>query len=135
MTPFEDVGKLKQTFDTITLFGNNFGLFGNCDKAHIMLGILNKITGKDAIILAESVDPLQTDLTDHLEYQKENRKKGKLPGQLKIRIRYRKFATPWFEYLIVSRSEMKNILIGTGWHISRFMEGEGPLYIAALMKD
>ncbi len=135
LTPFEEVGKLEHSFDTVVMFGNNFGLFGNRKKAGKMLGILNGITGNDALILAESVDPLRTDLTDHLEYQKDNRDKGKMPGQLKIRVRYRKFATPWFEYLIVSQSEMKDILKGTGWHVSEFVEGNGPLYVAAIMKD
>lgn len=73
--PFEDVEILQEEFDTITMFGNNFGLFGNEDKAKKMLGILHDITSEKAVIIAESVDPLQTDLSDHMDYQRENRKK------------------------------------------------------------
>ncbi len=135
LKPFEEIGTLNRKFDTITFFGNNFGLFGNRTKALEMLEILARITSDNAVILAESVDPLRTDLTDHLEYQKENRSKGKLPGQLTIRVRYRKYITPWFEYLIVSRDEMEGILKGSRWHVSRFIDGKGPLYVAVLVKD
>lgn len=132
---FEEVDTLNEIFDTITMFGNNFGLFGNFENARKMLKVLHSITSERATILAESVDPLQTDLSDHLEYQKWNRERGKLPGQLKIRVLYRKHRTPWFEYLIVSQSEMNSILKGTGWHVSRFITGKGPLYIAIIEKD
>lgn len=132
---FEEVGNLNEVFDTVTMFGNNFGLFGNREKAREMLGILHKITSEKAVILAESVDPLQTDLSDHIEYQKKNRSGGKLPGQLKIRVLYRKFKTPWFEYLIVTQNEMKDIMKGTGWSISQFITGKGPLYIAVIEKS
>lgn len=133
--PVEDISPELGSFDTVVMFGNNFGLMGNPDRAMRLLGILGKMTSEDSAILAESLDPLQTDLTDHLEYQNANRAKGKLPGQLTIRVRHRKFLTPWFEYLIVSKREMKALLKGSGWHISKFIEGKGPLYIAILKKD
>ena len=132
---FEDIGTLGRVFDTVTMFGNNFGLFGNMEKARKMLRTLHEITSSNGTILAESVDPLQTDLSDHLEYQRLNRSRGKMPGQLKIRVLYRKFKTPWFEYLIVTQNEMKEILNGTGWRISRFITGKGPLYMAVIEKD
>ncbi len=132
---FEDVGTLPGAFDTVVMFGNNFGLFGNIAKARRMLGILHEKTSGNALILAESVDPLQTDLTDHIEYQKQNRSMGKMPGQLRIRVLYRKFRTPWFEYLIVTQNEMRDILKGTGWTASQFINGKGPLYMAVIEKD
>lgn len=133
--PFEDISRLKVKFGTVTMFGNNFGLFGNPQKAKKMLKILQEITSEDAVILAESVDPLQTDLSDHLDYQKKNREKGKLPGQLTIRVLYRKYRTPWFEYLIVTQNEMREILKGSGWHVTRFISGRGPLYLAVMEKE
>lgn len=132
---FEEIGTLNEVFDTMTMFGNNFGLFGNRDKAKKMLRVLHEMTSENAVILAESVDPLQTDLSDHIEYQKWNRSRGKLPGQLKIRVLYRKYKTPWFEYLIVTQNEMKEIMKGTGWKISQFITGKGPLYMAVIEKS
>jgi len=58
-----------------------------------------------------------------------------MPGQLRIRIRYRSYATPWFDYLLVSKLEMKEILQGTGWKVGRFIESKkSPAYIAILKK-
>ncbi len=51
-----------------------------------------------------------------------------------MRLRYRTYATPWFDYLLVSRNQMKKILQGTGWRISRFISGAGPAYVAIIEK-
>jgi len=60
--------------------------------------------------------------------------RGKMPGDLTIRVRYKKYATPWFEYLIVSKKEMKRILEGTGWRIKRFVDSKGSVYIGIIGK-
>ena len=75
-----------------------------------------------------------TDVPEHLEYQRENRKKGRMSGQIRLRIRYRKYATPWIDYLFVSVDEMKEILDGTGWKMSRIYDSNGPQYIAITEK-
>lgn len=70
---------------------------------------------------------------DHLAYQKENRAKGRMSGQLRIRVRYRKYVGKWFDYLIVSPRE---IVSGTGWKVSRIMKSRSaPLYIGVITKD
>ena len=43
-------------------------------------------------------------------------------------------ATPWFDYLFVSPDEMKHILTGTGWKVTRFIEGGRPSYVAVIEK-
>jgi SAM-dependent methyltransferase len=122
-------------FDTLIMFGNNFGLFGNPSRAKWLLRRFYRMTSRNARILAESIDPHRTNDPAHLEYQKFNRSKGKMPGQLKIRVRYRKYATPWFEYLLVSKQEMRNILKGTGWRLTRTFDSKGPAYIALIEKE
>ncbi len=52
-----------------------------------------------------------------------------------MRLRYRTFATPWFDYLLVSKNQMKKILQGTGWKISRFIRGSSPAYVAIIEKE
>jgi hypothetical protein len=56
-------------------------------------------------------------------------------GQLRIRIRYRDHATPWFDYLFASRDELEELLDGTGWRLVRTIEDEPPLYVAVIEKD
>ena len=38
-----------------------------------------------------------------------------MAGQRTIRIRFRSFASNWFDYLGVSKDEMEDILDNTGW--------------------
>jgi len=128
------VGPTLGTFGTVLMLGNNFGLFGNRERARRLLARLHAITDPDARILAESLDPHETDNPAHRAYHRANRRRGRLPGQVRIRVRYRRYATPWFDYLLVSRDEMRAILRGTGWTATRFLPPRGPLYVALITK-
>jgi len=133
--PISEIGKFKpDSFATVIMLGNNFGLFGSLRKAKLLLNKLDKITSCGAIIIAESNDPYKTDNPFHLEYQKANRRKGRMSGQLRIRIRYMKYAGNWFDYLIVSKEEMKKLLEGTKWKIKRFIDSSNSPYIAIIKK-
>ena len=72
--------------------------------------------------MAETRDIYQTEDPAHLAYHERNRRRGRLPGQIRIRVRYRELATPWFDYLMVSPDELEDILSGTGWQLSRAIE-------------
>jgi SAM-dependent methyltransferase len=123
------------SFDTILMLGNNFGLFGSPEKAKVLLKKLYEITSSDARIIAESRDPYKTDNPAHLEYHEFNRRRGRMPGQLRIRVRFEKYVTDWFDYLIVSKEEMKAMLEGTGWRIRNFIDSGGAAYIAIIQKQ
>jgi len=129
----EITGDLGQ-IDTIIMMGNNFGLFENFTKAKRLLRKFHRITTEDARIIAETRNPYDTDIHEHLEYHERNRKKGRMGGQLKLRIIYKKFRTPWFNYLLVSKEEMKDILKDTGWTLSKTLDGEMGTYIAIIEK-
>lgn len=130
---FAKVSSSLGVFDTIVLYGANFGLFENSTKAKTLLRRLGKLTGPSARILAQSRDPYRTDDQLHLAYHRLNRRKGRMPGQLRLRVRYRSYRSAWFDYLIVSKAEMSKILSGTGWRIRRTI-GED-LYVAVIEKD
>ncbi len=57
-----------------------------------------------------------------------------MSGQIRMRIRYRELATPFFDYLMVSPTEMSTIVDGTGWEIRRFTPTGGDSYVALLEK-
>lgn len=58
-----------------------------------------------------------------------------MSGQIRIRVRYKKFIGKWFNYLVVSKQEMNEILKGTDWRVERFIESkEGPLYVGVAGK-
>jgi SAM-dependent methyltransferase len=123
------------SFDTVLMLGNNFGLFGSFNKARLLLKKLSRIASPGGLIIAESNDPYQTDNPFHLQYQKANRRRGRMSGQLRIRIRYMKYVGKWFDYLIVSRPEMEEILKTTGWKVKRFIDSAGSAYVALIQKQ
>ena len=132
--PITRVGRALGQFDTILMMGKNFGLFGSRSRARWLLRRLHALTSPNARIVAESLNVYQTKDPDHLRYQRFNRRRGRMSGQLRLRFRYRWYCTPWFDYLIVSLEEMEAILAGTGWRIQRFLKSAGPLYIAVIEK-
>ena len=121
-------------FDTILMLGNNFGLFGNRTRARWLLRRFKGFTAPGARIIAESLDVHRTDDPEHLAYGAANRRKGRMSGQIRMRIRYKTLATPWFDYLMVSADEMNGIVSGTGWEIGQCFDSDGPRpnYIAVL---
>jgi SAM-dependent methyltransferase len=126
---FEDVDASLGAFDTLVMYGNNFGLFGSRAKAQRMLRRLRPFVRR---IVAASNDPYGTEDRAHLAYHERNRRRGRMPGQLRLRARYRGLVGPWFDYLIVSPEEMTEIVEGTGWKIRRFVRDAGSYYVAVL---
>lgn len=126
---FEDVDDSLGRFDTLVLFGNNFGLFASWAKARRLLRRLRPFVGR---IVASSNDPYATEDPAHLAYHTRNRTRGRMSGQLRLRVRYRDLVGPWFDYLMVSPDEMAEIIEGTGWRISRLVRAEGSQYVAVL---
>lgn len=122
-------------FDTIIMFGNNFGLFGSLKRARWLLRRFKTMTSEGARIVAETRDPHQTELPEHIQYHEFNRKRGRMPGQIRLRVRYRKYKTPWFDYLMVSKDEMRKILENTGWVEREFIDGDHGIYIALIEKE
>jgi SAM-dependent methyltransferase len=131
---FEEVDASLGAIDTVVMFGNNFGLFGSAAKAERMLRRLHHLTSANGRIVAESRDTYSTEDPDHLAYHERNRRRGRMGGQLRLRVRHRSAATPWFDYLIVSPEEMRELVAGTGWHVSRLVDGDAGMYTAVIDK-
>ena len=130
----EEVDFPPDSFDTVLMLGNNFGLFGGFKKARLLLERFHRMTSGDALIIAVTRDVYKTDNPDHLEYQRLNRERGRMSGQVKIRVRFHRYASKWFDYLMVSKQEMEDILDGTGWKVQEYLDSEGSNYIAIIEK-
>lgn len=131
----EDLGDLKPGFDTILMMGNNFGLLSSRRKAGIYLRKLHRLTSPQGILVACSLEHLRTKNPLHLAYHRNNRSHGRMPGQLKIRVRYRNLIGAWFDYLFVASKELKGLLKGTGWKIRKiYLSKESNLYWMVLAK-
>jgi len=132
--PLTKISSKLGTFDTIVMFGNNFGLCGNHKRAEWLLKKFHSITSESGRIIAATRDPYKTMVPEHLWYHEFNKKRGRPAGQLRIRIRYQKYVTPWFDLLFLSQEEMEDLLDGSGWFVRKFIDGEGGMYTAILEK-
>ncbi len=135
VTPVTQLSSKTGTFDTILMMGHNFGLVGSYKRAKWLLRRFAAMTSDTAKIIAETMDPYQTEAPHHLAYHQFNQARGRMTGQLRLRIRYLKYATPWFDFLFVSKPEMENILDGTAWRVEHYIDTvTTPTYIAILGK-
>jgi len=133
--PITKISPHIEPFDTIIMIGNNFGLFANPQRAKRLLRRFYNLTFSGGTIIAESNDPYQTQNPDHLAYHEFNHQRDRMQGQIRLRVRHRKYKSPWIDYLLVSKEEMKDIVSNTGWQIDRFIDSDTSMYIAILGKD
>ena len=64
-------------------------------------------------------------------YQARNRDRGKMGGIEHLRVRYRQYATPWYDVLFASRDEVTQLASESGWTVKRFVD-DGAGYVAVL---
>ncbi|ROO82549.1 methyltransferase family protein [Actinocorallia herbida] len=126
--PGDDLG----TFDTILLLGGNLGLLGSLDTASAVLRSLARVARPGAQILANGHDPY-TQAEEHSSYHAENRRAGRLPGQVLMRVRYGSLASDWFGRLMLSATELHTLLESSPWKL-RSAGSYGPtgFYLAHL---
>jgi len=125
-------------FDSVIMMGNNIGLLHGFEEGKAILKGLARITSDDARIIGTTRTPGETSNADHLAYQKWNRERGRMPGQIRFRIRHRTLAGDWMDYLLLSREEFERLAEGTGWQLETTIGGEsefgGKSYLAVLRK-
>ena len=121
-------------FDTILMLGNGFGLMQSFDNARRILNQFNEITSDNAQIIAESINPNGTDVDHDLRYFEMNRKNGRMPGQIRMRIRYLDYKTPYFDFLLASPDEIKIIIEGTVWKLDKTFGDVNNGFIALIKK-
>jgi len=122
------------TFDTILMLGNNFGLFANPSKARRLLRRFKTLTSPGATLIVESLNVYMTKDPDHLSYLAANRERGRMSGQIRMRARYKRFVTPWFDYLMVSPAELETLLEGTDWRVAKRYERAGVRFYTAIIE-
>jgi 2-polyprenyl-3-methyl-5-hydroxy-6-metoxy-1,4-benzoquinol methylase len=135
LLPLTQLNRKVGIFDTVLMMGNNFGLVGNPTRAKWFLRRLKGMTSPEARIIAVTRDVRGTDVPEHLEYHARNRADGRLPGQVRIRVRYKRYVTPWIDLLMVSKDELRWIIDGTGWGLRETIEDEQGLYVAILERS
>lgn len=129
------VSKRFGTFDTILMMGNNLRLMGNPKRARWLLRRFAGMTKENARIIAQTINVVQSEMPEHVAYHASNRARGRLPGQIRLRVRYKKFASKWFDWLTVSEDELRELLMGVKWRIHETITGEQGRYTAIIEKS
>jgi SAM-dependent methyltransferase len=118
------------TFDSALLLGHNLGLLGSPATAPGFLAALGELVRPGGVIVGTSLDPYETDKPAFLESHERNRGRGRMAGQLTIRVRYQQLATDWFDYLLMSPAELADLVAPAGWRIADLRPGA--MYAAVL---
>lgn len=130
----EDLGDSLGRFDTVVMFGNNLGLLSSKTKARRILRHLHAVTTERGRIVGTNHDPHRTKDPVHRAYHRRNRTRGRMPGQVRLRLRYRHRTSPWMDWLFVSQRELEGLLHGTGWRLRRVLESDWG-YAAVIEKE
>ncbi|MFX1579446.1 MAG: class I SAM-dependent methyltransferase [Promethearchaeota archaeon] len=120
----DDIKLDRSDFKTVVLFGNNFGLMGTPDGVVRMLNGFHDITSEDAVVLAGSRDPADTDNEMHLAYHAKNRAEGKPIGQVKLRNRFQDEVDDWWYLLMCGKELMSELAEKAGWYLEKTFVGE-----------
>ncbi len=120
------------TFDTFLMMGNNLGLLGGPDQAAEFLAALHRLAAPGARVVGTAGHIYKTEDPLHLEYHERNRTLGRMAGELRLRIRFRRWAGEWFDYLFASPEELDGVAAASGWRLTDVVEDEGYVYLAEL---
>ncbi|MEH0982262.1 class I SAM-dependent methyltransferase [Micromonospora sp. CPCC 205556] len=121
-------------YDTFLLLGNNLGLIEGRQRAPAFLAALAALARPGAQVIAHGTDPYGTRDPVHTAYHELNRRRGRLGGQLRLRLRYRELGTHWFDYLVCSAAELAELVRGTGWTLADVDDRDAPYYLATLRR-
>jgi SAM-dependent methyltransferase len=128
----EFAGRAATRYDTFLLLGNNLGLLESRERAPVFLAALARLANPGARIVAQSTDPYNTKDPVHVSYHRRNRERGRLGGQLRLRLRYRLLATDWFDYLNCSIDELESLVADSDWRVKEVDDLDRPYYVAVL---
>jgi len=125
---------LHRPFDTFLLMGNNLGLFGGVEQASRFLATLASLALPGATVMGTGMDPYRTTQELHLAYHARNRALGRMGGQIRMRVRHRRLATDWFDYLFATPDELRSLLEGTRWRLEHLQPRDNSASYAAQLR-
>ena len=124
MMSADDIKLDRSDFKTVVLFGNNFGIMGTPEGVVKMLRGFHEITADDAVVLAGSRDPADTDNEMHLAYHAKNKAEGRPIGQVKLRNRFQDEVDDWWYLLMCGQELMSELAEEAEWYLDRTIVGE-----------
>ena len=137
-----DVGHFQQRpsdwmFDHVVFWGNNLGLLQNAQFFRHFMALLEQCTHAQSTVFMESMSPYDEGFLDEetREYVAHTLRQGRMGGQMRVRVRYKKFATPWSDYLFASPEELDEMLASTAWRLETVHQADDSLqYFAEITR-
>lgn len=123
-----------RSFDTLVMFGNNFGICGGFDATRRFLRAARRIARPRARLLASTRTPGSW-IERHAEYVKRNVRAGRPPGLIRIRMVYKGTAGSWFPLLLVSPDDVLRLCEETGWDVLKVIPDRGGLEFYAFVAE
>lgn len=125
-------------FSNIILMCNNLGLLGDIQQAKKVLNNFHEITHSNSKIFAQTTDlsaaKERIEKVDQI-YSKRNLLRGQNPYTYKIRVRYKNYKTPFFNYTYFNETNLKRTIINTGWRLDDIVTSmDSEMYTAILKK-
>lgn len=120
-----------EPFDAAILLGHNLALLGSPEASGLFLDSLRSLLKPDGVVVGNTLDVYRTDNPIHLAFHQANRNRGRLPGQLTLRVTFEDVVGDWFDYLFVAPEELTELVEGAGWRIEDMTE-PSPSYFAVL---
>jgi SAM-dependent methyltransferase len=115
-------------FDTVLMLCGNAGLAGTREGTVAWLRRMLDGTTRDARVILDTVDPYDDDDPVEQAYLAQNAARGRMPGQVRIRIRYRERVTPWFDLLLLSAAELEGVAAESGWRVTELIRDPPDIY-------
>lgn len=109
----------RSRFDTIVMFGNNFGICGGFPATKRFLRRAHEVSRRRGRLIASTIIPGSW-IKQHAAYVKANVRRGRPPGLLRLRIHYKGRTGTWFPLLIVSPDDVLRLCDATGWDVTEF---------------
>lgn len=122
-------------FTTFLMLCTNFGLAGTRSATCQLLMRLAALATDEARLIIHSVDPHHASRAEHRAYLMRNARQGRMPGQVRQRLRYRTIATPWFDQIYAAPHEVAQLARGTGWRLEDVLTKPDPEYIGVLTRS
>jgi len=120
-----------EPFDAAILLGHNLALLGSPEASGPFLDSLRSLLKPDGVVVGNTLDVYRTDDPIHLAFHQANRDRGRLPGQLTLRVTFEDTVGDWFDYLFVAPEELTELVERSGWRIEDMTE-PNPSYLAVL---
>ncbi|MBN9493929.1 methyltransferase domain-containing protein [bacterium] len=104
-------------FDSFLMIGNNIGLLESPSQGSYLLKQMARYALPGARLLGTFLDASDTEEPRYLSYHDLNRSQGRRAGQMTLRIRHERTASPWFEYYMPSLDELQEMIAPTQWRL------------------